>query len=73
MFAFINARRNKLKILVWGVPRTPETTVRRCCGEDEGRSLEAAVQREASNRPLLRCSKVNVVSKRDKAWCYHVR
>jgi hypothetical protein len=34
----------------------------RSCGEDEGRPLEAAFQREASNRPLLLRPKGVVVS-----------
>jgi len=33
----------------------------RCCGEDEGRSLGAAFQKEASNRPLLLPSREVVV------------
>jgi hypothetical protein len=39
----------------------------RCCGEDEGRSLGAAFQREASNRPLLLRSKGVVVSEWEKS------
>ena len=38
----------------------------RCCGEDEGRSVGAAFQREAPNRPLLLCSKDMVVSEWEK-------
>ena len=34
----------------------------RCCGEDEGRPLGVAVQKEAPNRPLLLRSKGVVVS-----------
>ena len=38
----------------------------RCCGEDEGRPLGAAFQREAPNRPLLLRSKDVVVSEWEK-------
>lgn len=41
--------------------------VLRCCGEDEGRSLGAAFQREAPNRPLLLRSKGVVVSEWEKS------
>jgi len=38
-----------------------------CCIEDEGRSLEAAVQTEASNHRKLRRLRAGVVSVTEKA------
>jgi hypothetical protein len=49
------------------VPRTQDMDSLRCCGEDEGRPLGVAFQKEAPNRPLPLRLKGVVVSELGKA------
>jgi hypothetical protein len=73
LFIYVGRRFNALKVLYWGVPRTQERKLRRCCGEDEGRPLGVAFQREAPNRPLLLCPKDTVVNEWERRGRTHVR
>jgi transposase len=60
-------RASRVKAMDESVPRTQGREALRCCGEDEGRPLGAAFQREAPNHPLLLCSKGVVVSEWENA------
>ena len=64
---FASIRASRVKAMDESVPRTQDTDALRCCGEDEGRPLGVAFQKEASNRPLLLRPKDVVVSEWGKA------
>jgi len=54
----------------WSFPRKVRhecaSAEAQCCTRDEGRPLEAGLQRQASNYPKLLWSKARVVSVREK-------
>jgi transposase len=64
---FASIRTSRVKAMDESVPRTQDMDSLRCCGEDEGRPLGVAFQKEASNRPLLLRPKGVVVSEWETA------